>query len=376
MIDYKFLILSNTCLLFFARFTSSIVLYMHSHFMLAYFCLASALISMFGIVITTKSEKFYNNLLEKHFFSNKYKTLLQNKQYFLAKIFKRIARVEFLHLRLLVWHSYQLEIMFFVFSAFYFGWGWGFELFLITLSSYFYLNLKKYHKAIFLFPITYFLIYVITYLFSPKISADGQIIVYLINAVTAMTCIFITQIVIQLGNIIQFISYKNREARINKLASFDTLTNTYHKYSFLEIMSNKYEYCIEDKTTVQASILIFEIYNLKEINEEFTTELGNEILKEFVHILKKYSENYDNYMVRWSGNEILVLIINENEAVIRNYIKEIRQEAAKNRFGIKDAKLKIAIGETYVNEFDYQINDYIKEAYIKLVKSREKLNFN
>lgn len=81
-------------------------------------------------------------------------------------------------------------------------------------------------------------------------------------------------------------------------------------------------------------------------------------------------------MVRWSGNEILVLIINENEAVVRNYIKEIRQEAAKNRFGIKDAKLKIAIGETYVNEFDYQINDYIKEAYIKLLKSREKLNFN
>ena len=377
MVKYEILILINSFLLFATRLFTGLVFY---HYEIYYESYEFILISLFYLVflfLLFIGRKLYKNFGNKNYFYNKYRKILNGKKSFKSSIFKRIIRINFISVRHYVWYLFQLES---IFTSVYFtlklGWGYGFDLYLIMLTSYYYLNLRKYSTLIFIFPFIYFAIYLFLFFYSDKVFQEpGQVIIYITNIVCVISIIFFTQIIMELGQVIRFVNDENRKNHLKRLTSFDTLTETYHKYSFLEIMNAKLEHNADEDVITQASVIVMEINNLRKINEEYTTELGNEVLKEFAYILRKHSENYEKYISRWSGNEFLIFIINEDEVVVKSYIDEVKQEAMKNRFGVKGAKVQVIVGLSHTSSFDYQINKFISEAYEELAISRDKLNY-
>lgn len=374
MVKYEVLLLTNSIFLCLARFFTGIVFFYNDDFKEANISFLLSFIYFMFIICVFVGNRFYKNFNKDDYLYKKYKRLLAKKRHLSARAFKRFVRMEFIKIRHLAWYIFQLEV---VFTTIYFslniGWGYGFDLFLVLLVSFFYLNFRKYHPLVFVIPIVYFVLYIALYFFSTKTNhLDKQVIIYIINAIFAMSAIFYSQVIMELGQVIRLVNDENRKSHLKNLASFDTLTNTYHKYSFLEIINAKLEHNADEDIITQASVLIIEINNLKKINEEYSTELGNEVLKEFAYILRKHSENYEKYIARWSGNEFLVFIINEDKAVVKNYIDEVKQEALKNRFGIRGASVLLAYGLSHTISFDYNINNFIQEAYEKLLEYREK----
>lgn len=377
MVKYEVLILVNSIFMFLARLLCGLVFYCYDYIEPSYFCFFLSIFYLVFVFLVFIGNKFHKIISEKNYFYNNYKKLLDNKKSLKAYFFKKIIRIDFLKIRHIAWYLFQLEI---IISAIYFslnlGWGWGFDLYLLVLTSFFYLNLRKYSPFVFVFPFLYFLMYLFLYFSSSNSDHEqGQYIIYIINAIFVISTIFYSQIILELGQVIRFVNDENRKNHLKRLTSFDTLTETYHKYSFLEIMNAKLEHNSDEDIITQASVIIIEINNLRKINEDFTTELGNEVLKEFAYILRKHSENYEKYIARWSGNEFLVFIANEDEVVVKNYIDEIKQDAMKNRFGVKGAKVQVIFGLSHTVTFDYQINKFINEAYEELALNREKLNY-
>lgn len=377
MVKYEVLILVNSLFLFFARFLTGLIFYYNDFKNTAYEFFLLAIFYLAFLILLYIGRKLYRSFGEKNYFYNKYRKILNGKKSFKSSLFKKIIRVNFVSVRHYVWYLFQLES---IFTATYFslsiGWGYGFDLYLIMLTSYYYLNLRKYSPLIFLFPFVYFVIYLFIFFYSSKVYQEpGQVIIYVINIIFVISAIFFTQIIMELGQVIRFVNDENRKNHLKRLTSFDTLTETYHKYSFLEIMNAKLEHNADEDVITQASVIVIEINNLRKINEEYTTELGNEVLKEFAYILRKHSENYEKYISRWSGNEFLVFIINEDEVVVKSYIDEVKQEAMKNRFGVKGAKVQVIVGLSHTSSFDYQINKFISEAYEELAINRDKLNY-
>lgn len=377
MVKYEILIIVNSIFLFLSRFLCGIIFSYNNHLDGFYWCFIASIFYLSFIIAVFIGRGFHKNFQQKNYFSSNYKKLLNKKHSLRAYLFKRITRINFIKIRHFAWYLFQIEI---ISTTIYFsltvGWTWGFDLYIILLTSFFYLNLRKYSPLIFLFPVAYFLIFSTTYFVSNKVTnQDGQLAIYIINAVFAISSIFYSQLILELGRVIKYINDENRKSHLKRLTSFDALTDTYHKYSFLEIMNAKFENNSDEDVITQASTIIIEISNLRKINEEFTTDLGNEVLKEFAYILRKHSENYEKYIARWSGNEFLVFIANEDEVVVKNYIDEIKQDAMKNRFGVKGAKVQVVFGVSHTVSFDYQINKFINEAYEELASNREKLNY-
>lgn len=377
MVKYEVLILVNSIFLFLARFLCGVIFSYYGHFDCFYWCFVASIFYLFFIVAVYIGKSIQKNFHQKNYFFNNYKKLLNKKRSFRAYLFKKITRVNFIKIRHFAWYLFQVEIIAttFYFSL-YIGWGWGFDLFIILLVSFFYLSLRKYSPLIYLFPLMYLIIYLIIYFMSKNYGhQDGKIIIYILNGVFTISSIFYSQIILEIGRVVKYLNHENRKSHLRRLTSFDALTDTYHKYSFLEIINAKLEHNSDEDVITQASVIIIEIGNLRRINEEYTTDLGNEVLKEFAYILRKHSENYEKYIARWSGNEFLVFIANEDEVVVRNYIDDIKQDAMRNRFGVKGAKVQVIFGLSHTVSFDYQINKFINEAYEELANNREKLNY-
>lgn len=368
---FVLLLFINSLLMFFARFSVGVVFYLYNYKQAAFYSFVFSIYYLSFVFLVLLFNHFYHQLSENNFLNSKYKALVKKRKFF--SYFKKILKFNFKEYRHFIWYLLQIEVFIsVVLFSYTIYWGWGFDLFIIFILSYFYFNLKKYKKTIFLFPVVYYIFYAFVYLTSKKdYNAEGQLIIYILNAVFTMALIFSTQIIIRLGQAIRFVNDENRKEHFKRLSSFDPLTNTYYKYSFLEIMNAKLEHNAEEDTVAQASVLIIELNNLKKINEEYTLYLGNEVLKEIAYILKKYSENYEKYITRWSGNAFLIFIINEDELVVKNYINSIKQDIMKNRFGLKGARIEVSIGVSHTKHFDYQINNLINEAYENLAKEKE-----
>lgn len=378
MVKYEFFVLVDSILMFLARISVAAVFLYYGNIKSAIEASVLAVYYLVFLFILLLIKFYYQGTISRKIFSKKYKKLLRKKTKYnilVARMYKKVMQTRFMKVRHYVWYLYQVEI---IISTIYFsyslGWGYGFDLFIITLSSYFYLNLRKFSKKIFLFPVFYFLIYMLLFLTSNKVYNDSmELIIYIINGVFAISVIVATQIIIELGEVIKLVNKENRKKHFQKLTSFDYLTETYHKYSFLEIINANLEHSLEEDMIIQASVIIIEINNLRRINENYTIELGNEILKEFAYMLRKNSENYEKYIVRWSGNEFLIFMLNENQLVVKNFIDEIRLNAAKNSFGIRDTRIQVVIGFAHTNNFDYQLDPLIAEAYKELLYQKEKL---
>ena len=139
--------------------------------------------------------------------------------------------------------------------------------------------------------------------------------------------------------------------RLTDLAIKDTLTGLYNRQGFseeIESLINKVEL---DKQTVEVSILYADLDNFKYYNDTFGHDIGDFILVQFAELLKKISGS-NGYVVRYGGDEFLVVIHSVDRNVIEGAAKEIYNILREER-GFLDKISKLLGKDVFIPEEKY-----------------------
>ena len=150
----------------------------------------------------------------------------------------------------------------------------------------------------------------------------------------------------------------------SKKATLDKLTGVYNRRGFeQEAEKGKYKY-----------FLILDLDNFKYINDTFGHEKGDEILKEFAWLLKKYFKN--SVIGRWGGDEFLVCTNKDKKQIIsiietiNKYLQEIQKQFDKTL----TKKLSVSAGCCDNQEIDLQRKFNNADLALYKVKKSKKGN--
>lgn len=145
----------------------------------------------------------------------------------------------------------------------------------------------------------------------------------------------------------------------------DNLTNAYNREYFeqnYKKLLNSYH-----NHNSKLAIALLDIDYFKNVNDDFGHDIGDEVLKEFVKTIQRYSRK-DDILVRWGGEEfILVLKINSENDLI-NALENLRKVIELHPF-IKVEKITTSIGATIYKD-DESIVSTIKRADEAVYKAK------
>ena len=110
--------------------------------------------------------------------------------------------------------------------------------------------------------------------------------------------------------------------RLKKIAVSDMLTGLYNRQGFAEELGSLINKVENYKQTVEWSILYIDLDNFKHYNDEFGHDVGDFILVQFAELLKKIC-GPEGYVVRYGGDEFVVIIHSVNRDVVEAAVKEI-----------------------------------------------------
>lgn len=157
---------------------------------------------------------------------------------------------------------------------------------------------------------------------------------------------------------------RNQNAILEKLASTDPLTGLYNRRS-MQIFLN---HALESKSGF--CVLMCDIDNFKKLNDTYGHDFGDEILKTISTILQQQVEDYD-YVCRWGGEEMLILINNSDLQHACQIAENIRRNIANTMFHYNEKIIhcSITIGAAHHQKGD-TIEDTIAHADYNLYQGK------
>lgn len=150
----------------------------------------------------------------------------------------------------------------------------------------------------------------------------------------------------------------------------DGLTGLYNR-RFLQDHSNQI-IASTLRRKKQISLLMCDMDYFKQVNDKYGHDVGDSVLKETSHILKKCVRESD-IVIRFGGEEFLILLIDTDVGYGANVAEKIRQSVEEFSFKTTDGILKktICIG---ISDFPHDTDGFwqaIKFADVALYKAKE-----
>lgn len=151
--------------------------------------------------------------------------------------------------------------------------------------------------------------------------------------------------------------------KLENLSYIDQLTGVFNRHKLDDITDGDKlkRYSLQD-----ISFIILDIDFFKKINDTYGHDKGDIILKSLADILKNNVKN-DGFVIRWGGEEFLIILYGYNEKTAYALAEKIRKEVENQNNGIN--KITISLG---VCEYDF--NSYkntVKKADMALYKAKE-----
>ncbi len=121
----------------------------------------------------------------------------------------------------------------------------------------------------------------------------------------------------------------------------DSLTGVYNRFGMERFFAEIKKKCLMSRMLMQLSFV--DLDNLKKINDEFGHEEGDRIISMAATILQKKAGK--NYVVRYGGDEFVIMGTVRNEAEVETYWKDVQAEIqAYNQSGKQRAQLSMSYG--------------------------------
>ena len=142
----------------------------------------------------------------------------------------------------------------------------------------------------------------------------------------------------------------------------DKINSVYWGSNNREYFDNNIENILNEnyKNHLETAIVMFDIDFFKKVNDTFGHDIGDEILKEFVSILKLNSRFHDDILIRWGGEEFLMIVSIKDKNTLFNVLEKYKDAIENHNFSIVK-KLTCSIGASIHNN-SKTIKETIKES--------------
>ncbi len=162
---------------------------------------------------------------------------------------------------------------------------------------------------------------------------------------------------------------RNALARLDDMYIKDSLTGVYNRFGMERFFSELKQKCIMSRSMVQLSFI--DLDGLKMINDEYGHEEGDRIINATAMILQKCASKFK--VVRYGGDEFVVMGTVRNEREIENYWKNVEQEINKYNENMKNkAKLSLSYGyDVFKIGVETHLADYLRITDNKMYENKK-----
>ena len=157
----------------------------------------------------------------------------------------------------------------------------------------------------------------------------------------------------------------NREL---KRKAYTDITGIKNKHACLEEMN------ILDcnDNTLNIGFVMFDLNNLKKVNDFYGHEKGDELIQNFVLLLRHASDR-KYFLGRFGGDEFIVIIQNCNEQMMEQYIGSVQSLTEKFNRG-RTIQLSYACGYAISTQKHYYLmEDLLKEADKNMYENKKRI---
>lgn len=151
------------------------------------------------------------------------------------------------------------------------------------------------------------------------------------------------------------------------LSSKDNLTGAYNRNKFYEILNREVSNTKAKRKNL--SVILYDIDFFKKINDKFGHINGDVVLKELTSIVTKSIRRAD-YMVRWGGEEFLILMPNTDKEGACIAAEKLRKLIEEYKFSVEGiGKVTCSFG---VAKYKYgeSITEFIDRADVALYEAK------
>lgn len=156
-----------------------------------------------------------------------------------------------------------------------------------------------------------------------------------------------------------FANIVTTEFELRQVASTDSLTGAKSRGAWMEEASQALEVAQEENRP--ATIVIMDIDNFKNVNDTFGHCVGDEVIKELVHIVNANIRDFDIFG-RFGGEEFVLLLNNATSEKARIVIERICETFAKMELvSLKGKRCTVSLGFTQ-NKYGDSITTALNRA--------------
>ncbi|MDF2884182.1 MAG: rpfG7 [Clostridiaceae bacterium] len=164
------------------------------------------------------------------------------------------------------------------------------------------------------------------------------------------------------GTVLSFLDVTDKVEKQNEIdyiTYHDSLTGAYNRTFFTKEIKD-----INKIENLPISVIMGDVNGLKLTNDAFGHLLGDELLVNAARVMKKSCREND-LIVRWGGDEFIILLPKTNEEQVQRISERIKLECENKKIGSID--LSISLG--------YSTKNNMKEDIMKTINSSEEIMY-
>ena len=132
--------------------------------------------------------------------------------------------------------------------------------------------------------------------------------------------------------------YYENIAKMSKIANFDSLTGVKNKHAYIDAEA-KINTLIEGKEVVEFAIIVFDLNDLKVVNDTLGHQAGDNYIKEGCKVICEYFAHSPVYRI--GGDEFVAIAQGHDYNNLENIMDNFRKLIIKNK---KEGKVIVASG--------------------------------
>lgn len=131
--------------------------------------------------------------------------------------------------------------------------------------------------------------------------------------------------------------------QVEHLAVTDTLTETYNRRKFDEMVVHERQRAVQEKAPF--SLIMLDIDHFKKVNDRFGHSVGDQVLLQLSRLIRGLIRHGD-LLIRWGGEEFLILLPTTQLEEAGPFAERIRQEVEQEQFkGAGSVTISLGVGQ-------------------------------
>lgn len=151
-------------------------------------------------------------------------------------------------------------------------------------------------------------------------------------------------------------------SKLEETMMLDPLTKAYNRNKLSEMIREDSALAKENETTVENAVLMVDVDHFKEVNDTYGHKGGDKIL---IHVVEQIREQIreSDAIIRWGGEEFVVIMKNCAPEVAENRAEKIRSIIADKENGVCPITVSVGVGMFSGTDYNKAIVDADKAMY-------------